>query len=158
MKFPTLWGRNLFGKIYPSFRGYLLQALQHSSVTASQNQPKKQAHGPPWNELWHVPTHLGGRCTFGWCTLHLVCVVVLPKTLYAQLLKRNNWEGGRDLKEEWIGSSWPLVGATPGHQPRTFSCQVKEPIGHRQVAWCWGGMDWIFPLLLLGLPFFRRPS
>lgn len=43
-EFPTLWGRNLFGKIYPSFRGYLLQALQHSS---SQNQPRNTSSWPP---------------------------------------------------------------------------------------------------------------
>lgn len=45
-EFPTLWGRKKIGKIYPSFRGYLLQALQHSSVAASQHQ-RKQALWPP---------------------------------------------------------------------------------------------------------------
>ena len=144
-EFPTLWGWK--GKWERSIHhsGDIFFKLSNIQAALQPQQRKNQAHGSPQNELWHVPTPLVGRCTFGWwCTLHLVCVVLPQNKLYAQLLKRNNWDGGRGFEEWWIENSWPLVGSTSEHRPRTFSRQVKEPIGHRQVARCEGGMDWIF--------------
>jgi hypothetical protein len=113
-EFPTLWGWK--GKWERSIHHsgdifFKLSNIQASVAASQPKQRKNQAHGSPRNELWHVPTLLVGRCTFGgWCTLHLVCVVLAPPIqLYAQLLKRNNWEGGRGFESggsKVLGHSW----------------------------------------------------
>lgn len=133
-EFPTLWGRKKIGKIYPSFRGYLLQALQHSSVAASQHQ-RKQALWPPTKRALTCSDTPSRQVYIRWVystpsNAQYSQKLVAPTPQTQQLLKVGEILSRRGSKV--LGHSWVQ---RRKHQPRTFSRQVKEPIGCRQVAW-----------------------